>query len=145
MARRQRHLELERGVPVDAHGRTELEDVFAAGDAAATFDPLIGAHVPGSHWEAAGRQGARAARAMLGLDPGDAPLTSFWTDQYGIRIQYLGHARLADSVAIDGDPDELGLHRNLHPRRTSSRRAARRSASFTPSGPKADRERRHDP
>ena len=27
-------------------------------------------HVPGSHWEAAGRQGARAARAMLGLDPG---------------------------------------------------------------------------
>ncbi len=27
---------------------------------------------------------------MLGLDPGAAPLTSFWTDQYGLRIQYLG-------------------------------------------------------
>jgi NADPH-dependent 2,4-dienoyl-CoA reductase/sulfur reductase-like enzyme len=93
-----------RGVPVDADGRTETEDVFAAGDAAATFDPLVGAHVPGSHWEAAARQGARAARAMLGLEPGGAPLTSFWTDQYGIRIQYLGHARLADSYTIDGDP-----------------------------------------
>ena len=93
----------ERGVPVDQHGRTELEDVFAAGDAAATFDPLIGGHVPGSHWEAAGRQGARAARAMLGLDPGSAPATSFWTDQYGIRIQYLGHARLADAVTLDGE------------------------------------------
>jgi NADPH-dependent 2,4-dienoyl-CoA reductase/sulfur reductase-like enzyme len=94
----------DRGVPVDQDGRTdELEDVFAAGDAAATFDPLIGGHVTGSHWEAAGRQGARAARAMLGLDPGGAPATSFWTDQYGIRIQYLGHARLADAVTLDGE------------------------------------------
>jgi hypothetical protein len=71
---------------------------------AATFDPLLGRHVPGSHWEAAGRQGARAARAMLGLEPGAAPLTSFWTDQYGIRIQYLGRAQAADSVRIDGEP-----------------------------------------
>ncbi len=97
-------LRLNRGVPVDHSGRTQLEDVFAAGDVAATYDPLIGGHVTGSHWEAAGRQGARAACAMLGLDPGSAPQTSFWTDQYGIRIQYLGHARLTDAVTIDGDP-----------------------------------------
>ena len=31
-------LDAARGVPVDLHGRTALEDVFAAGDAAATFD-----------------------------------------------------------------------------------------------------------
>ncbi len=86
------------------HGRTAIDGIFAAGDAAATFDPVLGRHVPGSHWEAAGRQGARAARAMLGLEPGAAPLTSFWTDQYGIRIQYLGRAQPADSVRIDGDP-----------------------------------------
>lgn len=93
------------GVPVDVNGRTAIERVFAAGDAAATFDPSRGRHVPGSHWEAAGRQGARAARLMLGLDPGPAPLTSFWTDQYGLRIQYIGDARLADSIEIDGDPE----------------------------------------
>ncbi len=92
------------GVHVDLHGRTTTPHVFAAGDAAATFDPRLQAHLPGSHWEAAGRQGARAAKVMLDLDPGAAPLTSFWTDQYGIRIQYLGHARLADHVEIDGDP-----------------------------------------
>ncbi len=97
-------LDCVRGVPVDRDGRTEVPDVFAVGDAAATFDPIVGGHVPGSHWEAAGRQGARAARAMLGLAPGAAPVTSFWTDQYGIRIQYLGHARAADSFTIDGDP-----------------------------------------
>jgi NADPH-dependent 2,4-dienoyl-CoA reductase/sulfur reductase-like enzyme len=92
------------GIPVDPHGRTACSEVLAAGDAASTFDPRLGRFVPGSHWEAAARQGARAARVMLGLDPGDAPLTSFWTDQYGIRIQYLGHARLAEAVVFDGDP-----------------------------------------
>ena len=96
-------LEGQCGVPTDQDGRTADADVFAAGDAAATFEPALRAHVPGSHWEAAARQGARAARAMLGLDPGTASITSFWTDQYGLRIQYVGHARLADSVSIDGD------------------------------------------
>ena len=33
-----------------------------------------------------------------------ASLPSFWSDQHGIRIQYLGHAHGADRIAIDGDP-----------------------------------------
>jgi NADPH-dependent 2,4-dienoyl-CoA reductase/sulfur reductase-like enzyme len=98
-------LDVSRGVPVDVHGRTAIEHIFAAGDAAATFDRELACHVPGSHWEAAGRQGARAARAMLGLEPGPAPPTSFWTDQYGLRIQYVGQSRGADSIEIDGDPE----------------------------------------
>jgi NADPH-dependent 2,4-dienoyl-CoA reductase/sulfur reductase-like enzyme len=93
-----------RGVRVDSHGRTEIDGVFAAGDVASTYDDKLRRHLPGSHWEAAGRQAARAARAMLALDPGDAELSSFWTDQYGIRIQYVGHAPLADALAIDGEP-----------------------------------------
>ncbi len=98
-------LDVTAGVPVDAHGRTAIPRVLAAGDVAATFDQLARRNVPGSHWEAAGRQGARAARVMLGLDPGPVPVTSFWTDQYGIRIQYLGDARLADSIELDGEPE----------------------------------------
>ena len=94
------------GIEVDDAGRTVDENVFAAGDVAAAFDPVLGRHVPGSHWEAASRQGARAARAMLGLEPGRAPISSFWTDQYGLRIQYLGRAPLADDIAIDGSPGE---------------------------------------
>jgi NADPH-dependent 2,4-dienoyl-CoA reductase/sulfur reductase-like enzyme len=94
------------GVEVDEAGRTQDASVFAAGDAAATFDPVLGRHVPGSHWEAASRQGARAARAMLGLEPGRAPMSSFWTDQYGLRIQYLGRAPLADEITIDGSLEE---------------------------------------
>ena len=54
-------------------------DVFAAGDATGH-----------AHWEAAARQGAAAARAMLGLParPEGPPLV--WSDQHGVRIQRLG-------------------------------------------------------
>ncbi|HWH12691.1 MAG TPA: FAD-dependent oxidoreductase [Solirubrobacteraceae bacterium] len=92
------------GVPADVDGRTELPGVYAAGDAAATFEPALGRRITGAHWESAGRQGARAAKAMLGLDPGPAVTSSFWSDLYGTRIQYLGHASLADELSIDGDP-----------------------------------------
>jgi 3-phenylpropionate/trans-cinnamate dioxygenase ferredoxin reductase subunit len=91
------------GVRTDANGRSDVPDVFAAGDAAAGLDPILGRHVVGSHWEAAGRQGARAANAMLGLEPGPPAMTSFWTDLFDTRIQYLGHAGLADDVSFDGD------------------------------------------
>jgi NADPH-dependent 2,4-dienoyl-CoA reductase/sulfur reductase-like enzyme len=98
-------LDASHGIAIDGWGRTAIDGVFAAGDAAATFDASAGCHVPGSHWEAAGRQGACVGRVMLGIDPGVQPLTSFWTDQYGMRIQYVGHGRHADSIEIDGDPE----------------------------------------
>jgi 3-phenylpropionate/trans-cinnamate dioxygenase ferredoxin reductase subunit len=93
------------GIRTDAVGRTPVPDVWAAGDAAAVFDPILGRHVPGGHWESAARQGARVARAMLGLEPGALPPASFWSDLYGTRVHYLGHARGADEVSVDGDPD----------------------------------------
>jgi 3-phenylpropionate/trans-cinnamate dioxygenase ferredoxin reductase subunit len=92
------------GVQTDVDGRSEVPAVYAAGDAAASFDPLLGHHVVGSHWETASRQGARAAKAMLGLDPGPLTVASFWSDLHGTRVQYLGHAPLADEVTFDGDP-----------------------------------------
>ena len=97
-------LDLGGGVRVDQHGRTSCPDIFAAGDVAATFDAGSGIYVPGSHWEAAARQAAGAARLMLGLEPGQPPTASFWTDQYGLRIQYVGRSLPGDAVAIDGEP-----------------------------------------
>ncbi len=70
------------------------------------FDPRFGAHARTEHWDAAAWQGAAAAKAMLGEYPGTPPLPSFWSDQYGLRIQYVGHAHHADAVAFDGDPAE---------------------------------------
>jgi NADPH-dependent 2,4-dienoyl-CoA reductase/sulfur reductase-like enzyme len=94
----------DRSVPVDTTGATGIPDVYAAGDASRPFDPRLGTHMRTEHWEAAARQGVAAARAMLGLATSTAPPPSFWSDQHGIRIQYLGHAHGADRIAIDGDP-----------------------------------------
>ncbi|MFN8216446.1 MAG: FAD-dependent oxidoreductase [Solirubrobacterales bacterium] len=94
----------ERGVRVDAAGRTALPGVFAAGDASVPIDTRWGGHARTEHWDAAAWQGAAAARAMLGEEPGRPPLPSFWSDQYGVRIQCVGHPQHADAVAIDGDP-----------------------------------------
>lgn len=96
----------ESGVRTDTSGRARLPGVFAAGDASVPFDPRFGAHARTEHWDAAAWQGAAAARAMLGEYPGTPPLPSFWSDQYGLRIQYVGHAHHADAVLVEGDPDE---------------------------------------
>lgn len=89
----------------DTSGRTALPGVFAAGDVCAPFEPRFGVHVHSEHWDAAGRQGSAVAQAMVGSYPGTPPLPSFWSDQYGLRIQYVGHAERADDVLFEGDPE----------------------------------------
>ncbi len=92
------------GVRVDCGGRTAIPRIFAAGDASARFQPGLGSHIRTEHWEQAALQGASAARAMLGLQtPAGAP-PSFWSDQHGVRIQFVGHTHGADRLEIDGQP-----------------------------------------
>jgi NADPH-dependent 2,4-dienoyl-CoA reductase/sulfur reductase-like enzyme len=94
------------GVITDESGRTGIPHVFAAGDVCRALDPRVGAHRRSEHWDAAARQGSAAARAMLGEPPQPAALSSFWSDQYGLRIQYAGYAELSDETTIEGDPRE---------------------------------------
>lgn len=93
----------EGGVRVDTCGRTSTPDIFAAGDSCLPFDPRYGIHSRTEHWDAAAWQGAAAAKAMLGEYAGTPPLPSFWSDQYGVRIQCVGHPHLADGMVLDGD------------------------------------------
>lgn len=95
----------EAGVIIDAGGRTSLPGIFAAGDACLALEPRRGVHARTEHWDAAAWQGASVATAILGEQPGRPPLPSFWSDQYGLRVQCVGHPALADEVAIEGDPD----------------------------------------
>lgn len=79
-------------IATDAAGRTALPRVYAAGDAAGA-----------GHWEAAARQGAAVAATILGhAVPAPAP-ASFWSDQHGIRLQFVGTAAGHDRLEVDGD------------------------------------------
>jgi 3-phenylpropionate/trans-cinnamate dioxygenase ferredoxin reductase subunit len=91
-------------IHVDAGGRTQLPDVYAAGDAACYPGSHPEQRVPTQHWEAAARQGATAARSLLGQEPLPAPPSMFWSDQHGRRIQLVGHSPDGCHVELDGDP-----------------------------------------
>jgi NADPH-dependent 2,4-dienoyl-CoA reductase/sulfur reductase-like enzyme len=97
------------GIRVGVGGRTMIPDVFAAGDVAAVFEPRLGRHMRTEHWDSAARGGAAAARTMLGEGEEAPPLPSFWSDQYGLRISYVGHAGIADQQRFEGDPSGRDL------------------------------------
>ena len=97
------------GIPVSVGGRSAIPDVFAAGDVAAVFEPRLGRHIRTEHWDSAARGGAAAARTMLGEGVEAPALPSFWSDQYGLRISYVGHAGIADDHRVDGDGSGRGL------------------------------------
>jgi NADPH-dependent 2,4-dienoyl-CoA reductase/sulfur reductase-like enzyme len=87
------HVVVGVGVVPGEAWQTERPDVFLAGDVTGT-----------QHWDAAVRQAQAAARAVLGLDAPAPAIPSFWSDQYGLRMQYVGDATAADSVSWDGAP-----------------------------------------
>jgi 3-phenylpropionate/trans-cinnamate dioxygenase ferredoxin reductase component len=90
-------LDVGNGVSVDEHLRTADPAVYAAGDVADAFVPQLGRHVRVEHWANAQRQGAVAAKSMLGQDVTFDRLPYFFTDQYDLGMEYTGY------VDPDGD------------------------------------------
>ncbi len=101
-------LELD-GIVTDSAARTKVPGIYAAGDITRSFDPRTGRHSRSEHWGSAVQQGRAAALAMLGETAPPPVLPSFWSDQHGSRIQYVGHAELADRVEVGGS-EEPGLN-----------------------------------
>ena len=82
--------------------------VVAAGDVARWHNPLVGADIRVEHWTNAAEQGDHAARNLLaGPDEATpfAPVPFFWSDQYDVKIQYVGHSSPDDEIAlVHGSP-----------------------------------------
>jgi 3-phenylpropionate/trans-cinnamate dioxygenase ferredoxin reductase subunit len=90
-------------VGVDVDGRTNLPDVYAAGDVTATWDEHLGRHVRHEHWANAIDQGQRVARAIT-HQPQPAPaVPSFWSDQFDRSLQYAGHHDVDCDLVVRGD------------------------------------------
>lgn len=79
-----------RGIEVDSHGRTNISNVFAAGDCATQVDRQTGERVRMESWQNANEQARIAAEAILGITPKAAAFPWFWTDQLSCNIQMLG-------------------------------------------------------
>jgi 3-phenylpropionate/trans-cinnamate dioxygenase ferredoxin reductase subunit len=99
-------LEVTDGIVTTAGLRTSDPDIFAAGDVASAYHPLLGRHIRVEHWANALKQPAVAAAAMLGQDVRYEDLPYFYTDQYDLGMEYLGDVRDGyDQVVVRGDVD----------------------------------------
>jgi 3-phenylpropionate/trans-cinnamate dioxygenase ferredoxin reductase subunit len=98
-------LEVRDGVVTDAALRTSDPDIYAAGDVARAFHPMLGTHIRVEHWANALNQPAAAARAMLGQDVAYDRLPFFFTDQYDLGMEYTGYVEPGgyDRVVFRGD------------------------------------------
>lgn len=83
-------LAVDNGVLVDQHLRTSDPDVFAVGDVANAFHPVLGRHIRMEHWANALNQPRVAARSMLGVEAEYDRLPYFFSDQFDLGMEYSG-------------------------------------------------------
>jgi len=95
----------ENGILADELCRASAPDVYVAGDVANHLHPLFG-RIRVEHYNNAEKQGAAAARSMLGSTAPYDYLYTFWSDQYQHKIEYVGHAARWDEFVVRGSVDE---------------------------------------
>ena len=101
-------LATDNGIVVDDQLRTSAPDVFAAGDVANAYHPLLGRRLRVEHWDNAIGQGVVAAQNMLGKAVSYDRMPYFFSDQYDLGMEYLGNVGPDgyDQVVVRGNPEE---------------------------------------
>jgi 3-phenylpropionate/trans-cinnamate dioxygenase ferredoxin reductase subunit len=99
-------VKLNNGIVVDEYCQTNIEGIYAAGDVARHYHPLVGRHIRVEHYQNAISQGQAAARNMLGKQQAYAEVHWFWSDQYDYNIQYAGFHGEWDEFVVRGSLDQ---------------------------------------
>src|SRR5437868_1925941 len=92
----------DNGVLVDEFLKTNVPDIFAAGDIARWPDPRAG-RIRVEHWVVAQRQGQTAARNILGADEAFNLPPFFWSNHFDLHIHYVGHGGGDDRSTVSGN------------------------------------------
>ncbi|MBW3659298.1 MAG: FAD-dependent oxidoreductase, partial [Actinobacteria bacterium] len=96
-------LDVDNGILADATLASSDPRIFTAGDVANAHHPHYGRHLRVEHWATALHQGPTAARNMLGAGQIYDRLPYFFSDQYDLGMEYVGHAPAYDEVVLRGD------------------------------------------
>jgi len=83
-------LRVENGIVVDEMLQTSAPDVFAAGDVANFFNPLLGTRLRVEHEDNANSMGAAAGRAMAGKGAPYTHLPFFYSDLFALGYEAVG-------------------------------------------------------
>lgn len=98
------------GILVDAHGRTSVEGVFAAGDVANQPRPVLGGRHRVEHWQGAQNHGTAVGKVMAGGVEAFEEVPWCWSDQYDATLQITGWpqdalARGTHELVVEGSID----------------------------------------
>src|SRR6266480_10477 len=102
-------LETGNGVLTDEALRTSDPDIFAAGDVANSFNPLLGRRIRVEHWGNALTGGPAAARSMIGQEVSFDLVPYFYSDQYDLGMEAAGLPEPGsyDEIVYRGDKESL--------------------------------------
>ncbi len=102
-------LEVDNGILTDEALRSSDPDIFAAGDVAKSFNPLLGRRIRVEHWGNALTGGPAAARSMMGKDVSFDLVPYFYSDQYDLGMEAAGLPEPGsyDEIVYRGDKESL--------------------------------------
>jgi 3-phenylpropionate/trans-cinnamate dioxygenase ferredoxin reductase subunit len=98
-------LAVDDGIVVDEHLRTSDPDIFAAGDVANAWHPHFQRRIRVEHWAIALNQGDTAGANAAGRSERYDRLPYFFSDQYDLGLEYVGHHDRGDTAHVMGDAD----------------------------------------
>ena len=98
-------IHVDNGVVVDEYCQTNVSGIYAAGDVANHYHPVFDRRIRVEHWQNAIKQGAAAARNMLGRRIAYDEIHWFWSDQYDANLQYAGFHTQWEQLIVRGRLD----------------------------------------
>jgi 3-phenylpropionate/trans-cinnamate dioxygenase ferredoxin reductase subunit len=98
-------IQLDNGVVVNQYCQTNISGIYAAGDVANHYHPVFDRRIRVEHWQNAIKQGAAAARNMLGQRIAYDEIHWFWSDQYDANLQYAGFHTTWQQLVVRGRLD----------------------------------------
>jgi 3-phenylpropionate/trans-cinnamate dioxygenase ferredoxin reductase subunit len=94
----------EKAILTDEHCRTNVPNIYAAGDCAAVFDPASGKHRIGQHWATAQMTGRVAGENMAGGNSVYDGVSTFTSELFDVTVRVFGEARHIERRILRGTP-----------------------------------------
>lgn len=97
-------LKVDNGILVSEEGRTSDPAIYALGDCAAWYDPLVGRYIRNEAVNPSQDQAKAVAAAITGAAPLSRRMPRHWSHQAAIQIQMSGDVNDADMEAVLNSP-----------------------------------------
>jgi 3-phenylpropionate/trans-cinnamate dioxygenase ferredoxin reductase subunit len=97
-------LDVSNGIVVDEFGVTSDPDIYAIGDCANFYHPMLGRRLRLETWRHAQNHAIAVARNIAGIRAPYVEVPWAWSNQYGINLQIAGAPESWDQTVWRGDP-----------------------------------------